>query len=91
LRPKGVALTTFYGWTEAELLAAMLEAQRELSKGKAIISAGSGDVNTAMQIQANAQERVFFFQKALHELDPETYAMFANVGHSQTQAQFSNS
>jgi hypothetical protein len=84
-----VALTTFYGWTAAELLTAMAAAQEDLAKGKMLISAGSGDVNTAMQIQANARERIFELQRALYEVDSTTYAAFANTGHSQTQASFS--
>jgi hypothetical protein len=86
-----MALTTFYGWTAAELLTAMAAAQEDLAKGRSIIQSGSGDVNVAMQLQLNAKERIFELQMALYEVDPETYEAFACVGHSQTRATFSSS
>ena len=67
----------------------MAAAQEELSRGKALITTGSGDVQAAFQIQKNAKERIFELQHALYEVDPDTYAAFANVGHSQTLAKFS--
>jgi hypothetical protein len=84
-----VALTTFYGWSEAQLLAAHLKAQEDFAKGSAIISAGSGDVNSAKEIQNRAKERIFELQQALYQLDPDTYESFACVGHNQTVATFS--
>ena len=84
-----MALTTFYGWTEAQLLAALRSAQNDFAKGAAIISTGSGDVNTAKAIQHSAKERIFEIQQALYELDSTTYAAFASVGFNQTVARFS--
>lgn len=84
-----MALTTLWGEDEASLLAALAKAREDFKKGSAIISAGSGDVNTAKIIQANAKERIFEIQAALYELDPDTYEDFACVGHSQTVARFS--
>jgi hypothetical protein len=84
-----VALTTFYGWTQAQLLAALVTAQSDFAKGSSIISAGSGDVNTAKDIQNRAQERIFELQHALHELDPVTWEAFGTAGHNQTVARFS--
>ena len=84
-----MALTTLWGETEASLLAALANAREDFKKGSALISAGSGDVNSAKQIQANARERIFEIQAALYELDPETYEDFACVGHNQTLGRFS--
>lgn len=84
-----MALTTFYGWTQAELLDALTKAQEDFAKGSAIISAGSGDVQSAKMIQNNAQERIFEIQRALYELDSDTWAAFATVGQNQTRAVFS--
>lgn len=68
----------------------MTAAQEDLAKGKMLISTGSGDVQAAMQIQASARERIFELQMALYEVDPDTYAAFATVGHNQTRAVFSS-
>lgn len=81
-------LTTFFGWTAAELLTALRSAQNDFIKGSAMISGGSGDVNRAVQIQESAKSRILEIQQALYELDPDTYASFACAGASQTQATF---
>jgi len=83
-----MALTDFYGWTEAELLAGLKSAQNDLSRGKILVSTGAGDINSASQLTNNAKERLRMFQRALYELDPTTYAAFDLVGHSQTTAVF---
>lgn len=83
-----MALTLLYGETEASLLSALEQARGDFKKGKALINSGSGDVQAAHQIQANARQRIDEIQRALYELDSETYADFANVGHSQTVATF---
>lgn len=75
------ALTDFYGWTEAELLAALRKAQNDLSSGKMIMSAGSGDVSKANAIQLNARERIKQIKNALYELylqDEDTYVAYAD-------------
>ena len=84
-------LTLYYGWTAAELLTAMASAQEDLAKGKMLIQANSGDVQGGFQIQANAKERIMELQRALYELDPDTYPMFENAGHNQVHAIFSTS
>lgn len=83
-----MALTTFYGWTQAELLDALRSAQEDFAKGKTIISTGSGDVNVAKQVQESAKSRILEIQQALYELDPETYEAFAGVGANTTLAIF---
>lgn len=84
-----MALTTFYGWTQQELLDALTKAQEDFARGSGIISVGSGDVNSAMMLQQNAQERIFEIQRALYELDPDTWEAFAATGQNQTRATFS--
>ena len=81
-------LTTFWGWTQAELLTALAAAQEEYAKGKTLISFGSGDVNGTNQSQENIKSRILEIQYALYELDPDVYGAFACAAASVTQATF---
>jgi hypothetical protein len=83
-----MALTLLWGETEASLLASLTDARNDLKKGKMLISANSGDVQTGYALQASARSRIEMIQHALYELDPDTYADFACAGHSQTIATF---
>lgn len=82
-------LVAFYGWTEAELLTALKAAQKDYAAGASTSASGAGDVNRAVLIQRTAKERIDSLCQALYELDPETYANFAEVGQNTTIAAFS--
>jgi hypothetical protein len=80
------ALTDFFGWTEAQLLAALLKAQNDLASGKTISAAGSGEVSKQNLVQQNALERIKRIRNALYELylqDAVTYAAYANFSDEQ--------
>lgn len=80
------ALTDFFGWTDAQLRAALTKAQNDLANGKTIMGAGSGDVNSQNLIQQNALERIKRIRNALYELylqDNTTYAAYANFSDEQ--------
>lgn len=83
-----MALTDFWGWTADELLAALKAAQKDLASGSSTISASAGDVATQKMITNPARVRIAALQKALYELDPDTYADFQDVGCSTTIAIF---
>lgn len=86
-----MALTLLWGETEASLLTALEEARKDFKKGKMLMNSTSGDVNAGHIIQLTARQRIEEIQRALYELDPDTYPEFANAGHSQVQAVFSTS
>lgn len=66
-------MNLFTGWTEAELLAALREAQEELSAGSQLEAAGSGDVSSTRRIQVGPVSRIRMIGKALNTLDPDAY------------------
>lgn len=80
------ALTDFFGWEEAAILAALRKAQDNLASGITIMAAGSGEVTKQNLVQQNALERIKRLRNALYELylqDAETYAAYANFGDDQ--------
>lgn len=66
-------MNLFTGWTEAELLASLREAQEELSAGSQLEAAGSGDVSSTRRIQVGPVSRIRMLSTALNKLDPDTY------------------
>lgn len=84
-----MAASELYGWTAAELLVALRDAQNDLLTGSSLTDAGSGDITTRRKIEESALSRITLIQKALYQLDPTTYADFELVGATQTRAVFS--
>jgi hypothetical protein len=80
------ALTDFFGWSEAQLLAALAKAQENLASGITIMAAGSGEVTKQNLVQQNALERIKRIRNGLYELylqDNTTYARYANFSDEQ--------
>lgn len=68
-----MAVNYFAGKTQAWLEAELAKVQADLAGGSATLSAGSGEVNRAVSIQADAQVRYQRLYYALYILDPDTY------------------
>jgi len=70
-----VAFNPFVGLTEAELLAARRSIQTEMLSGSQLQSSSAGDVQASSIIQMGPFARFALVQRALWELDPETYPL----------------
>lgn len=89
------ALGDFFGWGEAQLLASLAAAQKDLDSGSQLIAAGVGDSTSQAQIHSTARERIMRLKKGLYELyiqDNVTYAAYASfdtIGYGEARAVFS--
>jgi len=83
-----MALNYFIGWTQSELELELRAAQEDLAAGKATISAGAGDANTASRIEKSCEERIRMILQALNKLDPDTYPLDQITPISETRIAF---
>lgn len=73
------SIGSLYDWTEAELLAALRAATKELADGVVIVEFGSGDVNGRKQLTNNPRERIAEIKANLYTLfsqDSATYPQY---------------
>lgn len=85
-----MALNYFIGWSVEELEAELRLAQEDLAAGKATISAGAGDANTASRVDKSAEARIEMILKALNLLDPERYPSASITRITRTTVSFAN-
>jgi hypothetical protein len=81
----------FPAWTEAQVLAEYAKLLSEKAKGKSIIAAGSGEVNSQNMILASIAQREQDFQRSLYAKNPDDYAAYAEVGQNVTGVAFFSS
>lgn len=74
------------GWSETDLLAALLAAQKEIASGSQLESVGSGDVSTTRRIQTGPIERIRQIGASLNALDPYKYKLGDYVPPSRAYA-----
>lgn len=84
-----MARNRFIGWSQAELEAALKDAQVELATGKSTISANLGEASYSKIMTVGPDTRIGLIMAALNRLDPITYPIDSVSVPTRTIATFS--